>query len=123
MPRALPRAHDKTTVSPPHILHLSAACPPYGPLEKYDGGPADLSMMSIKEFEAAYEETISASVKLLKETGMYCEDLIKTCASRPQRLNVSDRSGDGNFFSFLFFFWLTATWFCGRGMLFRSQSS
>jgi hypothetical protein len=42
------------------------ACPPYGPLEEYGGGDADLSMMREEEFLAAYREIVAACCARLR---------------------------------------------------------
>jgi len=48
------------------------ACPPYGDLEKYKGGPGDLSMMSHEGFQTSYKQILADSVKLLKDLGVFC---------------------------------------------------
>ena len=42
------------------------SCPPYGTLEQYGGGPADLSSMSWSSFQDAYRSSIEAAVGALK---------------------------------------------------------
>ena len=46
-------------------------CPPYWNLEKYSKDPADLSNMTVEQFEVVYEAVLSESVKLLKENGFF----------------------------------------------------
>ena len=43
------------------------ACPPYYSLEKYEGGPGDLSMMATEEFEERHAAIIKKAVSKLKE--------------------------------------------------------
>jgi hypothetical protein len=45
---------------------LVFTCPPYGDLEVYSDDPADLSMMSAAEFDAAYAEILAAAVGQLR---------------------------------------------------------
>lgn len=42
------------------------SCPPYGSLEQYGGGPADLSSMTWEQFREAYRAAIASSVHSLR---------------------------------------------------------